>query len=142
MPVFCKWITVRNGTDDTITIDRFASEILAVAEEDNPVETRAGVPHPVPQILHVETDFAFGGFNHSDANCHVVHWRADPQYTSIVNYTREQPTQLVVSPDRGPSQDICHRRRAGIHPYFLCQPCVSTSALMVTRVVWSWGMAL
>jgi hypothetical protein len=106
VPVFCKWITVRNGTDDTITIDRFASEILAVAEEDNPVENRAGVPHPVPQILHVETDFAFGGFNHSYANCHVVHWRADPQYTSIVNYTREQPTQLVVSPDRGPSQDI------------------------------------
>jgi hypothetical protein len=40
-----------------ITVDRFASEILAVAEEDNPVETRAGVAQPVPQMLHVETDF-------------------------------------------------------------------------------------
>lgn len=106
LPVFCKWITVHNGGDKTITVDRFSSEILAVAEEDNPVETRPGVAQPIPQILHVETDFAFGGFNHSHANRHVVHWRADPQYTSIVNYTREQPTQLVISPDRGPSQDI------------------------------------
>jgi hypothetical protein len=106
IPVFCKWLTVQNGGDKTITIDRFSSEILAVAEEDNPVETRAGVAQPIPQTLHVETDFAFGGFNHHHANRHVVHWRADPQYTSIVNYTREQPTQLVVAPDRGPSQDI------------------------------------
>lgn len=106
VPVFCKWLTVHNGTEETITIDRFSGEILAVAEEDNPVETRVGVAQPVPQTLHVETDFAFGGFNHAHANRHVVHWRADPQYTSIVNYTREQPTQLVVSPDRGPAQDI------------------------------------
>lgn len=105
-PVFGKWITVHNGGDTTITIDRFASEILAVAEEHNPVETRAGVVHPVPQSLHVETDFAFGGFNHEHANRHVVHWRPDPQYTSIVNYSREQPTLLVVSPDRGPARDV------------------------------------
>jgi hypothetical protein len=106
VPVFCKWLTIHNGGTTTITVDRFSSEILAVAEEDNPVETRAGVAQPVPQSLHVETDFAFGGFNHAHANRHSVHWRADPQYTSIVNYTREQPTLLVVSPDRGPAQDI------------------------------------
>jgi hypothetical protein len=106
VPVFCKWLTLRNGGDTTITVDRFSSEILAVAEEDSPVETRAGVAQPLPQALHVETDFAFGGFNHDHANRHVVHWRPDPQYTSIVNYTRDQPTLLVVSPDRGPAQDI------------------------------------
>ncbi|MFZ9935856.1 MAG: alpha-galactosidase, partial [Luteolibacter sp.] len=106
VPVFCKWLTLRNGGDTTITVDRFSSEILAVAEEDSPVETRAGVARPLPQALHVETDFAFGGFNHAHANRHVVHWRPDPQYTSIVNYTRDQPTLLVVSPDRGPAQDI------------------------------------
>ena len=106
VPVFCKWLTVHNNGTSTITVDRFSSEILAVAEEDNPVETRTGIAQPIPQSLHVETDFAFAGFGYAHANRHVVHWRPDPQYTSIVNYTREQPTLLVVSPTRGPAQDI------------------------------------
>jgi hypothetical protein len=106
VPVFCKWITVHNGGTTRLTVDRFSSEILAVAEEHNPVESRAGVPHPIPQVIHAETDFSFGGFTHADGNRHVVHWRPDPQYSSIVNYPREQPTLLVVSPSEGPAQDV------------------------------------
>ncbi len=106
LPAFSKWLTIHNGSDRTLTVDRFASEILAVAEEESTVETREGVPLPVPQTLHVETDFAFGGFSHLEANRHVVHWRPDPDYSTIVNYARQQPTLLVVGPDRGPAQDV------------------------------------
>lgn len=106
VPVFSKWITVANRGDAPLQVDRITTELLAVAEEHNPVETRAGVAQPRPESLQVETDFAFGGFNHEHANRHVVHWRPDPQYTSIVNYSREQPTLLVVRPERGPAQRV------------------------------------
>ena len=106
IPVFCKWITVENRSAKAITIDRFASEMLAVVEHDSRVETRKGVALPIPQSIHVETDFAFGGFNHENANRHVVHWTADPEYTTQVNYAKQTPCLMVVKPTNGPAQTI------------------------------------
>jgi hypothetical protein len=106
IPVFCKWIQVHNGTDRKITVDKFTSEMLAVVEFDSRVETRTGVPIPEPESIHVETDFAFGGFTAGNANRHIVHWRTDPQYKTQVNYLRQTPCLLVVEPTYGPAQDI------------------------------------
>ncbi len=106
IPVLSKWITVKNTSKKPITVDRFTSEILAVVEHDSRVETRDAVPLPRPQQLHVETDFAFGGMTSQNANRHVVHWRADPQYKTQVNYTRATPCMLVVKPTYGPQQKI------------------------------------
>jgi len=106
IPCMSKWITVHNPTDKKITVNHFISETLAVVERTNWVETRPGVALPRPQMLHVETDFAFGGFNHPNANRHIVHWRTDPQFRTQVNYSRKQPCLLVVEPTFGPSQDI------------------------------------
>ena len=106
LPLLCKWITVHNPTDATIRVDRFTSETLAVVEYGNWVEVREGVPLPRPDVLHVETDFAFGGFTAANANRHVVHWRSDPQYQTQVNYQRQQPCLLVVEPTYGPAQDV------------------------------------
>lgn len=106
VPVISKWITVHNGTEKPITVDRFTSEMLAIVEYDNPVEAREGYPLSPPDSLHVETDFAFQSFNHGSANRHVVHWKPDPQYTTQVNYLKETPCLLTVEPTYGPSQDI------------------------------------
>ncbi len=106
LPVMSKWITVHNSTDRKITVDRFTSEILAVVEHSNWVETREGVPLPRPQSLHVETDMAFGGFQPANANRHVVHWRSDPQFHTQVNYLRQTPCLLAVEPVYGPAQDV------------------------------------
>jgi len=106
VPVFCKWISVHNNGDDAVTVDRFASEILAVVEAQSWVETREGVSQPPPRYLHVETDFAFGGMSPSNSNRHVVHWRPDPQYTSQVNYRLQTPCLLEVEPTYGPSIDV------------------------------------
>jgi len=106
VPVTSKWITVHNPTEKTITVDRFTSEILAVIEHANWVEKREGVPLPRPDVLHVETDFAFGGFQSANANRHVVHWRSDPQFTSQVNYLRQMPCLLVVEPTYGPAINV------------------------------------
>lgn len=106
IPAFSKWITVKNGTEKPITIDSFTSEMLAVVEHSNHVETRENVPLPKPDVLHVETDMAFSSFNHESACRDSVHWRPDPQYSSIVNYLRLQPCLLVVEPRYGPAQDV------------------------------------
>ena len=106
LPVLSKWITVTNNTSKSISIDRLTAELLAVVEHASLVETRETVPLPHPQLLHVETDFAFGGMSHQNANRHVVHWRADPQYTSQVNYLRQTPCLLVVEPTYGPAQTV------------------------------------
>ena len=106
VPVMSKWITVHNKSQQTITIDRLRCEELAVVEHANWVETRAGVAIPAPDYLHVETDFAFGGFNPANANRHVVHWRTDPLYSTQVNYLRQTPCLLVAEPTYGPTQRI------------------------------------
>lgn len=106
VPVFCKWLTIENTSNDSLEVDHFASEILAIVEHDSRVESRSGVPLPKPQSIHVETDFAFGGFTSENANRHVVHWREDPEYSSQVNYKRETPCLLVVEPTHGPAQSL------------------------------------
>lgn len=109
LPVMSKWITVHRGDGDagrTVTVDRFSGEELALVEHANWVEFREGVPVPEPDYLHVETDFAFGGFNHPNANRHAVHWRTDPLYSSQVNWARQTPCLLVVEPTYGPAQEI------------------------------------
>ncbi len=106
LPVISKWITVHNNTDTMVTLDRFRGEELAVVEQANWVETRDGVPFPRPDYLHVETDFAFGGFNPGNANRHAVHWRADPEFKTQVNYSLQTPCLMVVEPTYGPEQEI------------------------------------
>jgi len=106
VPVMAKWIVVHNDGEGPITVERFASEILAVVEGQSWVETREGVAQAPPRFLHVETDFAFGGGVAENANRHVVHWREDPQYTSQVNYRLQTPCLLEVEPRRGPSIDV------------------------------------
>ncbi len=106
IPLMSKWITVHNRSDRTITVDRFRGEELAVVEHSNFVEAPAGVPIPRPDYLHVETDFAFGGFNHEQANRHAVRWDVDPLYETQVNYLKQTPCLLVCEPSEGPAQEV------------------------------------
>ncbi len=106
LPLFSKWLTLQNGSDRLLTVDRFTAEQLAVVEFENQVETREGIPLRPPTSLHVETDMAFGGFTWRNANRHTVHWETDPLYSTQVNYLRQQPCLLRVAPTFGPSQDV------------------------------------
>jgi len=105
IPLMSKWITVRNGTKKPINVDRFRAESLSVVEYDNPVEHRAAPLH-APDVLHVETDMAFGGFTSANANAHAVHWKTEKSYRTQVNYMRDMPCHLVVEPTYGPDQTV------------------------------------
>jgi hypothetical protein len=102
IPLYSKWLEVHNGTDVELEVDRFTSEILAVVEYASWVEKRDGVAYPRPQSMHVETDYAFGGFVPENAMRSSVHWRSDPQFRSQVNWQRINPCQLEVEPMHGP----------------------------------------
>ena len=106
VPVMSKWIEVENRGDAAFSLESYAAEILAVVEEASWVETREGVRYPTPSKLSVETDYSFGGMTPANASRHTVHWLPDPQYTSQVNYRRETPCLLEVSPALGPGMTL------------------------------------
>lgn len=106
LPLISKWLVVHNRGSRPIELQKFTAELLAVVEHSNPVEDRPGVPLPAPTMLHVETDQAFGGFNFEQANRHAVRWLPDPEYHTQVNYLKNMPCLLEVSPARGPAQRI------------------------------------
>lgn len=108
VPAFSKWITVKNETGRKVNLDRFCSETLSVVEYDNQVEVREGVSVRSPKVLHIETDMAFGGMSHRNANRHTVHWLADQSFSTQVNWAKQNPCLLKVQPTFGPDQTIEH----------------------------------
>lgn len=104
IPLLCKWITLHNQTNHSVTVDHFTAEILAVTEEESAVGDKKNWILP---WLYVETDYAFGG-SMSSESCYEksVWWIADPEYTTIVNYNRVQPTLLECRPPDGPSATL------------------------------------
>jgi len=102
MPLISKWISVENYGKNTITLNRFKSELLAFPEVENPVET--------PNIwrkpnLHVESNYAFGGFTAGESTV-TTFWEQDPEYTSQVNWKMETPCLLVSQLPVGPNLDL------------------------------------
>ncbi|MGX1929632.1 hypothetical protein [Flagellimonas sp. 2504JD4-2] len=104
IPVFAKWLTLKNNSNADVMVDKFTSEIIAAVEYGSAVETREfNVPTP---NIHVETDYAFSSFNVEDANHHAVRWLPDPDYHTQVNYLRVTPCLLNVGPEVGPAKTV------------------------------------
>lgn len=104
LPVYSKWITVSNGTDKVVRVDKFSSEVLAVVERSSEVDEL--VEGRTPPNIHVETDMSFGGMMAAGANRRSYRWLPDPQFHSQVNYEKKTPCLLDIGPDLGPAQDI------------------------------------
>ncbi|MCX6628588.1 MAG: hypothetical protein NTW28_13265, partial [Candidatus Solibacter sp.] len=101
IPLLAKWISLRNGSAQELTLNRFTSELLAVVDYESTVD------HPPlpPDMLHVESEYAFNGMDALSAS-RAVNWVADPEYSSQVNYRRESPVLLEVRPPIGPGVAI------------------------------------
>lgn len=104
LPLISKWITVKNTSTKEIIINSFTSEILALTEEESAVGDKKNWVLP---NLYVETDYAFGG-SMSSESCYEksVWWIPDPEYKTIVNYNRIQPSMLECRPMTGPAQRV------------------------------------
>ncbi|HEX9794845.1 MAG TPA: alpha-galactosidase [Planctomycetota bacterium] len=102
LPLVAKWITVRNGGATPVELEGFTSELLSAVEYESDVEPRASWDHP---NLHVETDYAMGGFSPRSA-IQPARWLPDPGYLTQVNYQRMTPNRLVVAPPLGPGIEL------------------------------------
>jgi hypothetical protein len=104
IPLIGKWITVINDSEDEIVIDSFISEILALTEEESAVGDKKNWILP---NLYIETDYAFGG-SMSSESCYEksVFWVPDPEYRTIVNYNRIQPSMVECRPMIGPDERV------------------------------------
>jgi hypothetical protein len=104
LPLLCKWVTVNNLSDKDIRINSYKSEILALTEEESVVGDKKEWLLP---NIYVETDYAYGGST-SYESCldKSVFWVADPDYPTIINYNRIQPSMLVCKPVMGPDERL------------------------------------
>ncbi|MEE4284993.1 MAG: hypothetical protein V2I31_02555, partial [Mariniphaga sp.] len=103
LPVFSKWITVENNSEKPVTINSFKSEILAATEPESTVDNRE---HWMLPNMTIETDYNFGGMSSENVERSSIAWNPDPLYKTQVNYQRETPVLLEVSPKYGPEQEI------------------------------------
>jgi hypothetical protein len=104
IPLLCKWITLKNNSSAPAKVDSFTSELLAFTEEESAVGDKKNWILP---NVYVETDYAFGG-SMSSESCYEksVWWVADPDYKTIVNYNRIQPSMLECRPSLGPAETV------------------------------------
>ena len=104
LPLICKWVTIANDSENEIIIDSYMSELLALTEEESSVDD---IKNWILPNIHVETDYAFGGSMSSEScNEKSVWWLPDPDYQTIVNYNRVQPSMLECRPMIGPAQKV------------------------------------
>ncbi len=103
LPVFCKWITIENDSDQPITLDSFKSEILAVPEAESVVDE---IKNWLLPNITLETDYNFGGMSRESVYYSSVAWKEDSLYETQVNYARKTPCLLEVYPKYGPDQVI------------------------------------
>jgi len=100
LPVLGKWLTVSNGTERPITLDRFTSERLAIVESESAVDDRTDVAWRTPAITTL-SDYMFKGMDVVTGN-QVASWRTDPAFKTQVSYAYKTPCLLVCEPPIGP----------------------------------------
>jgi hypothetical protein len=103
IPLLAKWLTLENGTQRSLRIDSFTSEILALVENGPEVE-----PDSDPELpnVHVETDSTVCSMSGASSQVGTVRWLADPRYETQVNYERKTPCLLECTPRSGPGIDL------------------------------------
>jgi len=95
LPLLSKWLEVENHGAQAVTLERYESERLALVEPGSSVEFLPRWPeHPV----FLFSDYQMG------ARDRGVEWRADPLYTTQVNYRLETPCLAVARPELGPHE--------------------------------------
>ncbi len=104
IPVFCKWITVVNNNGNAIQLNEYRSEILALTEYDASVNSAKN--ERKSQEIIFASDYVFGGSYDHEVQDKSIHYSADPQYNTIVNYSRESRLLMESYPELGPNVDV------------------------------------
>jgi hypothetical protein len=103
LPLLSKRLVVRNAGPAAVRLNSFTSEILAAVEAESSVNSPPVWETPP---VHVESDYAFLADSPKTASRATTVWRADPSYTSQINWTLSTPCLLESRPPVGPDQII------------------------------------
>jgi hypothetical protein len=106
LPLFAKWLTVSNGANETITLNTFTVEQLAVVEPESIVDGTPNNFRTEYRNLEVFSDFSFGGNMTGKADAPAIRWKTDPLYRTQVHYERQTPCLLECAPAPGPAAEI------------------------------------
>jgi hypothetical protein len=93
---------IRNRSPRPVRVERFVAEVLALVEPESVVEGYSDWLRPNVSVF---TDYTFGGMAETNSN-RTVHWLADPEYKTQVNYDLKTPCLLHVKPPLGPDVDV------------------------------------
>ncbi len=100
LPLLSKWLSVQNNGRRVIRLDSVVNEILGLVEEQSAVVGSVNDMEK-QQGIYVETNYAFNNAMRYDLSDQTLHWKADPSYTSQVNYNLQTPCLMEVYPGRG-----------------------------------------
>ena len=103
LPLFSKWLVVKNSTEKTLRVNAFLAEELKLTEPESTVDDPPDQEH---SNLWVETDYAFGAMNSAHAARHTVSLVIDPDYPTQVHSGSQTRCLLKVKPPIGPDWDI------------------------------------
>ena len=103
IPLISKWIEVINGSNLSIVVNSFKSEILALVEAESAVDDK--VNWRLPNIT-VESDYRFGGMSPDNLYSSSIAWNTDPEYKTQVNYLLKTPVLLEAYPKLGPMKTL------------------------------------
>lgn len=109
LPLLCKWLTIHNSADRTITLDKFTAEVLATVEADSAVDVRQPRDWRLPAIT-LMSDYSFAGMDFVTGN-KAIEWLPDPRYTSQVNYDLKSPAVVVSRCPVGPEARLAPGER-------------------------------
>ena len=115
LPLLAKWITLYNGSQKQIVLNRITTELLAIVERESAVSwIRNTRPRKFPNDIEpndlaqmtklrvtVQSDYAFCGGS-SKAADQTTFWRPDDQYETQVDYDRTWPHLLTCRYPYGP----------------------------------------
>lgn len=99
LPLIVKWLSVKNGSNKPVEIGRVVNEKLALVEEESAV-VGSSEEMKKQHGIYVETNYAFSNAIRYDISDQTTHWKADPDYTSQVNYSFQTPCLLEVYPEK------------------------------------------
>ncbi|HTN77943.1 MAG TPA: hypothetical protein VL096_21980 [Pirellulaceae bacterium] len=103
LPLFSKWLVVKNDTKQSTRVETFVAEELRLAEVESTVEAAPKLERP---NLWVETDYAYGAMDGVSAAIPTVKLAVDPDYPTQVNYALGTPCLLTCQPPLGPDQQL------------------------------------
>ncbi|MBS1668824.1 MAG: alpha-galactosidase [Bacteroidetes bacterium] len=105
IPLIIKWVSIKNQSGHTITLNRVMNEVLGLVEEESAV---VGSPEQMKKQhgIYVETNYAFNNAMRYDISDQTTHWETDSAYTSQVNYNYQTPCLLEVYPEKVTAVDV------------------------------------